>query len=329
MPRVSVIIPSYNHAQFLAKRLTSIFDQTYSDYEIIFLDDHSTDNSVDIFKSLKNEKCVMEIYNSENSGSLYKQWNRGVIEAKGEYLWFAESDDWSDKNFLKEMVSLLDNNPKVGMGYCRSNYIDSEDNVVFDNKEWAPDVNPAFWETDFVMQGRDFTSNYLVLNNVVNNSSSVLIRRDIWNKVGEVDESIKFCGDWIQWAKIAEISDIAFLSKRLNYYRYHNITVRSKYLTSHQEYDEMYQVYQFIVDNFTVPENISDMRLERLCQEWVGKVIYNSGFNEIQKVNALIKLYLELKKYDGSLLNRVLRYLISGYKEKTMRILGVNEQTIL
>ena len=139
MPKVSIIIPSYNHAQFLTKRLKSIFNQSFTDYEIIFLDDNSSDNSVDIFRSLKNEKCTKEIVNTENSGSLYMQWNRGVSEARGEYLWFAESDDWSEKDFLDEMVSILDKNKNVGMAYCRSNYIDSDENIINQNAEWAPD----------------------------------------------------------------------------------------------------------------------------------------------------------------------------------------------
>ena len=98
-----------------------------------------------------------------------------------------------------------------------------------------------------------------------------MIRKEIWDKAGEIENTIKYCGDWLQWARIAKLSDIAYLSRRLNYYRYHDKTVRMKYLKSHHEYDEMYKVYKYIIDNFDVSDDIREIRLERLCEEWVGK----------------------------------------------------------
>ena len=89
MPKVSVIIPNYNHAQFLEQRIQSVLDQTYQDFEIIYLDDASTDNSNEVFAKFANNSRIRAIYNQTNSGSPFKQWNKGIRLAQGEYVWIA------------------------------------------------------------------------------------------------------------------------------------------------------------------------------------------------------------------------------------------------
>ena len=97
---VSIIVPNYNHARFLPERLNSIFNQTFQDYEVILLDDASTDNSVEILnRYAANPKVSHFIVNQENSGSPFKQWKRGIDLARGEFVWIAESDDYSNTTF--------------------------------------------------------------------------------------------------------------------------------------------------------------------------------------------------------------------------------------
>src|SRR5262249_51524204 len=93
MPKVSVIIPSYNHGRFLARRFDSVLAQTYRDFEILFLDDASTDDSLQVFAKYSGHPLIRAFNNDRNSGSTFKQWNRGVRDAHGEYIWLAESDD--------------------------------------------------------------------------------------------------------------------------------------------------------------------------------------------------------------------------------------------
>lgn len=91
---VSVIIPNYCHARFLNQRIDSVLNQTYSDYEVIILDDCSTDNSREIIESYRNHPKISHIvYNEKNSGSTFIQWEKGFELARGEYIWIAESDD--------------------------------------------------------------------------------------------------------------------------------------------------------------------------------------------------------------------------------------------
>src|ERR1700733_15685962 len=91
MPKVSVVIPSYNHARFLRRRIDSILQQSYQDFELILLDDCSPDNSREILTSYVDDPRVRIEFNTTNSGSTFKQWNKGGGLAHGGKLWFAES----------------------------------------------------------------------------------------------------------------------------------------------------------------------------------------------------------------------------------------------
>src|SRR4030095_7296186 len=113
MPTVSVIIPNYNHARYLRKRIDSVLGQTYQDFEVVLLDDCSTDNSREILLSYAGDRRVTVEFNAENSGSVFKQWNKGVQMARGRYIWIAESDDYADVRLLARMVPILDEQPEV------------------------------------------------------------------------------------------------------------------------------------------------------------------------------------------------------------------------
>src|ERR1700722_8508136 len=89
MPKVSVIIPSYNHARFLRQRIDTVLQQTFQDFEVILLDDCSPDNSPEIISSYVGDSRVRIEFNAINSGSTFKQWNKGVRMARGDYVWIA------------------------------------------------------------------------------------------------------------------------------------------------------------------------------------------------------------------------------------------------
>ncbi|MEY8848351.1 glycosyltransferase family 2 protein [Psychroserpens sp. XS_ASV72] len=107
-PLVSIILPNYNHAPYLEERLDSIINQTYSNFELIILDDNSSDESLEILKRFENHDKVSHfIINAVNSGSPFKQWQKGLNLVKGDYVWIAESDDKVDYNFLESQIDTL------------------------------------------------------------------------------------------------------------------------------------------------------------------------------------------------------------------------------
>src|SRR6187549_2432119 len=94
---VSVIIPNYNHAKFLRQRLESVLNQSFRDFEVIILDDCSTDESFQVIEDYRAHPKVSHIvFNKENTGSTFIQWKKGIELAKGEWIWIAESDDWCE-----------------------------------------------------------------------------------------------------------------------------------------------------------------------------------------------------------------------------------------
>ena len=108
IPKVSIIVPNYNHGAYLRKRIDSVLNQTFQDFELILLDDCSTDNSVDILESYNTEARISHIeINKKNPGKPFQQWVRGIELAKGKYIWIAESDDYADNDFLEKTVAQL------------------------------------------------------------------------------------------------------------------------------------------------------------------------------------------------------------------------------
>ena len=117
VPKVSVIIPNYNHAAFLRRRMDSVLQQTYRDFEIIYLDNASTDDSGEVFSAFATDERIRAVLNTTNTGIPGKQWNKGVLEARGEYVWIAESDDYADEHFLELLVPQLEEHPTAGLVY--------------------------------------------------------------------------------------------------------------------------------------------------------------------------------------------------------------------
>jgi glycosyltransferase involved in cell wall biosynthesis len=218
-PKVSVIVPNYNHCRYLAERLDSILNQTFGDFELIVLDDASTDASHEVLARYFHQPRVQIFMNARNTGSAFSQWNRGISLAKGEYIWIAESDDSADPRFLETMVPLLDTQPSVGLAYCQSILIDRNNRELGTAASWTADLHPSRWTSDFVASGVDEVRSYLVRKNTVPNASAVLCRRSTVTEVFPVDATYRLCGDWLHWAKVLLRSDVAYVARALNFWR--------------------------------------------------------------------------------------------------------------
>lgn len=224
--KVSIIVPNYNHSQFLNQRLDSIFNQTYQDFEVILLDDCSTDNSVEILKNYASHPKVSHfIINEENSGSPFKQWKKGISLAKGDYIWIAESDDWAELTFLENLLPMLESG--CDLSYCRSVRVE-EEKILDSDYFWADGLDSQRWKKDFINDGLDEIKNCLVYRNTIPNASGCLFRKSRASFSEELTR-MKFCGDWLFWIYLLlnSNSKIAYQASRLNYFRIHKTTSRS------------------------------------------------------------------------------------------------------
>jgi len=218
--KVSIIIPNYNHASFLQQRLDSVFNQTFQDFEVILLDDASTDTSRGILNSYKNHPKVSHIIiNNNNSGSPFKQWQKGVDLANGAYIWIAESDDYCEYDFLEQLMPLF-NDKRTVLGYCASTIINSQGEKV-GRHAWADTLDKKRWTQSFSNKGKDEIKRFLRYRNTITNASAVVFKK---NAVKDLKYPInmKFCGDWYMWIEILKKGHIAYTHQTLNYFRRHS-----------------------------------------------------------------------------------------------------------
>lgn len=228
MPKISVIIPNYNHSLYLKDRIDSVLNQSFQDFELIILDDYSTDNSREVIEEYKsNPKVSHVIYNDKNSGSTFKQWNKGVFLAKGEWIWIAESDDTADVDFLQKLISLTYLDSKIVLSYCQSNRMDSKGEITGDWRSQTIDLNRNY-NQDFIEEGNNFIKTDLLEKNVIPNASAVLFKKVIFSQSGNADEDIRYNSDWLLWMKILTFGKISYTSEILNNFRYHENSVIAK-----------------------------------------------------------------------------------------------------
>ncbi|MBE9604957.1 glycosyltransferase [Acetobacteraceae bacterium H6797] len=226
MPLVTVIVPNYNHRPYLAERLDSLFAQRFEDYEVLLLDDASTDESPAFLATYRDHPKVSGvILNSENSGNTFHQWKKGIAAAKGRYIWLAESDDRTAPTLLPSLVAKLEADPSCVLAYCQSRRIDKDGQVIGDWRGWTEPLAPGLYDRDFDMDGAGFAERLLLHRNVIPNASAVLFRRDAYLASGEADPSIRYCGDWFVWLKLAMQGRIAFHAQALNDFRQHDKSV--------------------------------------------------------------------------------------------------------
>jgi glycosyltransferase involved in cell wall biosynthesis len=269
-PSVSVIVPNYRHAHYLRQRIDSILAQTFEDYEILLLDDCSPDNSREVLESYRGHPRVSQIvYNQENSGSAFKQWNKGVGLAKGKYIWMAESDDWASPELLGTLVPMLMANPKAGVAYCQSMVTDEHGQVGTDAVVWTQNLHPTRWYSDYVADGKEEVANYLLWQNTIPNASAVVFAKEIFLQAGRAPEQLKMCGDWWLWAHMLESAQVAYSAQRLNFFRTHAGTTRNlhNFELSRQRLAEEFAVYNYIASTIDQPSLVK--RKHQLVYQWV------------------------------------------------------------
>ncbi|MBW4658842.1 MAG: glycosyltransferase [Drouetiella hepatica Uher 2000/2452] len=316
MPKVSVIIPNYNHAPYLEQRIHSVLEQTYQDFEILFLDDASTDNSREVFAQFAGHPKVQAIFNEQNTRSPFKQWNKGIRNATGDYVWIAESDDFADPKLLETLVPILDANLNVGLAYCQSWKVDSQGEIITSFHYWTDDLDEQRWRNNYLNHGLDECKNYLAIKNIIPNASAVLFRRSLFEQAGYAEESMFLCGDWITWIKLLLLTDVAFAAEPLNYFRYHSSSVRSKSQQGGLEIYEKMQVFLFLKGEIELSEEISSLVKSKLIEELFFRIrrgeITSKGILKIYNLSKRIETFIELR-----LLIQLVAYLSSGVRRKT------------
>lgn len=233
---VSVIVPNYNHEAYLSQRLDSILNQSYQNFEVIILDDCSTDNSRNVIEQYRtNSKVSHIVYNTVNSGTTFKQWEKGINLSKGTYIWIAESDDWCEPTLLENLVAAIENTPNCTLAYCQSLMINEDERIIYHS------YHSKLVEA---IDGKQFVSNYMIERNAVFNASMAVFKKSCFYQISSEYLNYKFCGDWLFWAEIATQGNVCILAKVLNYFRKHGKDVSGKAFATGLNFLEEIKVLQ-------------------------------------------------------------------------------------
>jgi len=228
-PLVSIIVPNYNHEKYLSERLDSIYRQTYTNYEVILLDDNSSDNSLKILKKYQTSHAGnTKLYpNLVNSGSGYRQWAQGINRSRGELIWIAESDDLAEDNFLEVMVQNFKNRA-VALAFCNTKFFtDAPSNPTWDLRSYWNGRTELSTHSNWQITDSEFLAAGMSEENLIPNVSGVLFRRNRLLDSQPEWLNFRFAGDWLFYVTALQGSLVSYDSRVTNFYRSHSESVIS------------------------------------------------------------------------------------------------------
>jgi len=282
--KVSVVIPNYNYSKYIIERIDSILLQTYPVYELIILDDCSTDDSVKVIenkiKTIEDVKVTF-IKNKENSHSVFSQWQKGFKAAKGDYVWIAEADDSCDPRFLeKNMQGFKDN---VVMSYSESKRIDETNHITGSScRDWFAGIDGNHWAKDFIHNGKLELQTALYFCNTIPNVSAVVFKNNP-KMIDYIENAKQFriSGDWYVYFQLLQTGDVAYSASSYNYFRKHKGS-ESTDIKKSIELKECLTIQKMIRETVTIDSRRIEMQKGRyggLLKQVTPEVI-----NEVQSM---------------------------------------------
>ena len=270
--KVSVVIPNYNYANYIEKRIDSVLKQNFPIYELIVLDDCSKDNSEKVIlnkleKVKKKYPNVIVKYfpNKKNSGNVFKQWEKCFDVSSGDYLWICEADDLCSKYFLNSVMYGF-KDKKVVLSYAESLAIDENGKVFKKNlRDWIDIFQTGRWNSSYITTGTDELKKVMCINNTIANVSSVVFKKD--SKIPFIEylkqaENFTLAGDWYFYSKILLYGNIAYCADSLNYHRIHSNSVTNT-TDNFVHFKEVKFIQDSIMNDVKVPKPIQNRISER------------------------------------------------------------------
>lgn len=205
----SIVIPLYNKAPYVAKAIHSVLGQTFSDYELIIVDDGSKDNSAEMAANSINNHEQCRLIRQDNQGVSMAR-NNGVANSQGEYLCFLDADDWWEPTFLEEMARLIAEFPDAGI--YGTNY------TIVNETKRKTRVAQIGVENGFEKGYINYCQAYAKTMYMPLWTGAVCIPRRVFDEIGGFPKGVKLGEDFILWIHIALKYKVAFLNKPLAYY---------------------------------------------------------------------------------------------------------------
>lgn len=244
-PLVSVIIPNYCHAPYLAERIESVLNQSFRNFELIILDDSSSDNSKEVIMRYKDNPHISHIiFNENNTGNTFKQWEKGIAIAKGEYIWVAESDDYADEKFLDSAMTMFYLYNDCAMVRTGSYQVNEKGRILL--RDWD------YWKEDETIhyyKGTEYIRHNMLHFNFIYNASMVVFRKEVFMRIDKSYQRLVYMGDWQCWIEMLMNGPICEYRRKLNYFRQHQNKVSVSSWRTNKGVIDQVRVLAYVLEN--------------------------------------------------------------------------------
>jgi glycosyltransferase involved in cell wall biosynthesis len=275
MSIVSVIIPAYNAEKTILATLESVQRQTLSDFELIVIDDGSTDHTVDLAKTLQDPR--LKIFSYQNGGVSVAR-NRGIQHASGDFISFIDADDLWMPDKLQLQLEALQKNPEAGVAYSWTIFVDEKGTVLYAQE-------PVFHEGNVYP--------HLLVENFILNGSNVLIRRQFVEAVGDFHAPLKYAEDWEFYIRLAALCTFVLVPKHQVTYLRSSQSATSKVDVMERDIvAHITRVFQTVPPEFQPLKNRSLACAYRyFAQQYISYELTDTAVNQAsQKLRQAVRL---------------------------------------
>lgn len=253
IPKVSVLIPTYNYAHFLADAIESVLAQTYTDFELIIVDNHSTDNTEEVVAPYLKDSRISFYKNDTNIG-LVGNWNRCLDFARGEYIKFLCADDKLHPRLLETFVPVLDSEPGV--------------TLVTANREGFGDKQEI---RQVPLTGRQPGKEiiYATLKDVnwIGEPTAVMFRKSDVKKAGPFNYAYTWLPDWDMWLRLLTMGDCYIFPEVLSYIRKHAVQETKSIQKNAINYFEDYMLYKGLREKNVLGIDLKTIDIDKLVHQ--------------------------------------------------------------
>ena len=290
MPKISVVIAAYNAEATILETLQSLRQQTFTDFEIIVINDGSSDRTLDVLGSIDDQR--LKIFSDQNVG-LSVARNRGIARAEGEFIAFLDADDLWSADKLERQLAALEQHPQAGVAYSWTSFIDEQGQFLYVQP-------PVYFEGNVYSQ--------LLLENFLACGSVPLIRRQAIESVGGFVPGLASSEDWEYWLRLARQWSFVLVPQHQVFYR---------------------QRFGSLSSKIDIREEVNLMIVEQAFQAAPTELqtLKNQSLSNVYKHTA--RLYLErqfdalgIRKAGQKLKKAIQLYPQTLLKSKTQRLLG-------
>jgi glycosyltransferase involved in cell wall biosynthesis len=245
-PKVSVLVPSYNHGRYIQERIESIVNQTYANIELIVIDDCSDDDSHSVISELQARHGFRYLRNERNSGTPFAAWERIGALASGDYIWVCESDDVAEPTFVETAVTNLLAEPDAVMFYSNSLIINEASQIIGHTDSYFHDVwKESRWDADFSADGIEELLRYQLRGQIVPNMSSALFVADAFRVAfTPFLKHLRLTGDWLFVGDVLKQGRVVFTHQALSRFRKHEVTSRVRVKSARSQAEFMLTKYR-------------------------------------------------------------------------------------